>query len=173
MSTKNPCILLDRDGVINKDYVDYAYDLNKFEILPGVVEGLKSLKEAGFKLVIITNQSGIIKGIYDHKDVFICHNYLQEQCGGIIDDIFYSPYHENWSRSLSRKPGSLMYERAISRFDADISKSWMLGDKQRDLLPARNLGLHTILVGDADTPLESDIHCPDLLTASKHILANS
>lgn len=142
----NKCVFLDRDGVINKDYVDYAYSLDRFIILDGVLEGLKKLKEAGFKLAIITNQSGIAKGVYTREDMQICHDFLQEQCGGIIDEIQYAPYHPLVTESLTRKPDSLMFEKAISKLKTDISQSWMLGDKERDLIPAKKLGLRTILI---------------------------
>ncbi len=135
-------------GVINVDFVDYVYDLKKFEFMPGAVEGIKNFKKDGYKLVVITNQSGIIKGIYDHKDVFIVHNHIQKHTDNALDDIFYSPYHEKWSNNLSRKPQSLMWERGISKFETDTQSSWMLGDKPRDLEPAKKLGIKTCLIGD-------------------------
>jgi D-glycero-D-manno-heptose 1,7-bisphosphate phosphatase len=60
----NRCVFLDRDGVINKDNPNYTFKVSDFEILPGVIEGLKELKSVGYKLVVITNQSGIAQGIY-------------------------------------------------------------------------------------------------------------
>ena len=143
----NKCIFFDRDGVINVDFVDYVYDLEKFEFMPNCIEGIKNFKEEEYKLVVITNQSGIIKGIYDHKDVFIVHNHIQEHTGNAFDDMFYSPYHEKWSNSFTRKPQSLMWEKAISKHDVDIANSWMLGDKPRDLEPAKKLGIKTCLIG--------------------------
>lgn len=166
----NPCIFLDRDGVINKDYVDYVYDLQKFEFLPGVEEGLINLKNAGYKLIIITNQSGIIKGIYDHEDVYVCLNHINDNTDNAIDDMFYSPYHENWTNSLSRKPKTFLFERAIAKHEIDVANSFMMGDKQRDLIPARKLGMKTILIGDADSPTDSDLHFNSLFDASKHII---
>lgn len=166
----NKCVFLDRDGVINKDYVDYAWSLPKFELLPGVIEGLKNLKEAGYKLIIITNQSGIVKGIYDHSDVYVCHSHIQEMCDHIIDDMYYSPWHQDWTNSLSRKPASLLFERAIAKYNIDVTQSWMVGDKQRDLIPARKVALKTILVGNANEPEEGDYQVQSLLEASKHIL---
>ncbi len=166
----NKCVFLDRDGVINKDYVDYAYSLPKFEILPGVPEGLQKLKEAGFVLIIITNQSGIVKGIYDHKDVFVCHEHIQKCTNNAIDDMYYSPWHQDWTNSLSRKPGSIMFERAIGRYNIDVNQSWMVGDKQRDLIPARKLSLKTILVGNANEPKEDDLQVDSLLEAANIIV---
>lgn len=74
----NKAILLDRDGVINKDKVDYVYKLDEFIVLPGVIEALKGFKEMGYKIIVITNQSGIAKGIFSIEDVNICHEHFQK-----------------------------------------------------------------------------------------------
>lgn len=142
----NKCVFLDRDGVINKDYVDYTYTVERFEILEGVVSALKSLKEAGYLLIVITNQSGIAKGIYDHQDVFNCHNYFDKESGNLIDAYYYSPYHQTVGASLSRKPDSLMFEKAIAKYDIDINQSFMVGDRERDITPAYKLNIPTILI---------------------------
>lgn len=162
------CIFLDRDGVINIDKVDYTYKLEDFKIIVGVLEALKKMKDKGFLLVVVTNQSGIAKGIYQHEDVHLCHEYLQQQCNGAIDAFYYSPYHPVDSESLTRKPDSLMFEKAIARFNIDISKSWMVGDKARDLIPAKKLGIRTVLVGHEDD-CEADLKCSNLLLAANYI----
>ncbi len=165
------CVFLDRDGVINKDFVDYAYTLDRFIILPGVAEAVKLLKEAGYLLIIVTNQSGIIKGIYSREQMHTCHKYMQEILGHQIDKIYYSPWHQTHSESLSRKPGTLMFEKAVAKFDIDISKSWMIGDKKRDLIPAIKMGLKTIQVGGDDDQM-ADYLDADLLAAAKRIVAS-
>ncbi|PWJ40840.1 D-glycero-alpha-D-manno-heptose-1,7-bisphosphate 7-phosphatase [Sediminitomix flava] len=172
---KTKCVFLDRDGVLNKDYVDYAYTLDKFEILPGVPEALQKLKDAGFKLVILTNQSGIVKGVYEKKDVMICHNALQEACDNAIDYMYYAPLHEKWSNSLSRKPGTLMFERALYKFDADLENTWMIGDKERDLVPALEVGIpHRIQVDNEPVEGSCSTHyAKDLLDAVDNIILAS
>jgi D-glycero-D-manno-heptose 1,7-bisphosphate phosphatase len=152
------CVFLDRDGVINKDYVDYTYTVERFEILEGVIPALKKLKDAGYLLIVITNQSGIAKGIYDHEDVFKCHNYFDEQSGNLIDAYYYSPYHQTISESLTRKPDSLMFERAIAKYDIDITKSFMIGDKERDITPAYKLNIPTILIEEEANPGTKALH---------------
>jgi len=142
----NKCIFLDRDGVINKDNPDYIYKVEEFEILPGVIEGFRKLKERGYLLIVITNQSGITKGIYTKEEMDACHNHFQEVSGHLIDKYYYSPYHPFYTDSLSRKPGSLMFEKAMAKFNIDPSQSWMLGDKERDLEPAEKLGIKGILI---------------------------
>jgi D-glycero-D-manno-heptose 1,7-bisphosphate phosphatase len=169
----NKCIFLDRDGVINKDYVDYTYKVEHFEILSGVIEGLRKFKNDGYRLIVITNQSGIAKGIYQHEDVAACHNYFQKESGNIIDDFYYSPYHPVQTESLTRKPESLMLERAIAKYSADISQSWMIGDKERDLAPARKLGLKTLHVCDKDEGLKCDGRVKDLVEAYEFIVKSN
>lgn len=142
----NKCIFLDRDGVINRDNPDYIYKVDEFEILPGVIEGFKKLKENGFLLIVITNQSGITKGIYTTEDMNACHDYFQEVSGNLIEKFYYAPYHPFNTESLTRKPESLMFEKAIAKFDIDVTQSWMLGDKERDLVPAEKLGIKGLLI---------------------------
>ena len=170
----NKCVFLDRDGVLNKDKVDYVYKLEDHKILDRVPEALKLLKEAGYLLVIITNQSGIAKGIYTSEEVMLCYKALQEVCGNIIDGIYYAPYHPDFdSECLTRKPDSLMFEKAIAKFQIDISASWMVGDKARDLIPAEKLGLKTILVDEVDEKVKSTFQCQDLWEASQFILSKT
>lgn len=165
----NKCIFLDRDGVLNKDYVDYTYTLEKFSILPNVIEGLQRLKGEGYLLIVITNQSGIVKGIYGHEDVRICHDYFQKESGNLIDAFYYSPYHSTLSESLSRKPGSLMFEKAIAKFNIDVHQSWMIGDRDRDLVPARKLGIKTLHICDQDEGVECNGVVKDLVEAYEFI----
>ncbi|MEO1054408.1 MAG: HAD-IIIA family hydrolase [Bacteroidota bacterium] len=166
----NKCIFLDRDGVLNKDRVNYAYDLDHFIILDGAIEGLRKLKDAGYFLVVITNQSGIAKGVYTREQMNTCHQYLQERCGHIIDHIYYSPYHPITTESLTRKPDSLMFEKAMAKFETDVANSWMIGDKERDIIPAKKVGLKTIQVGEYDPPSIADFESENLLTATEIIL---
>jgi len=150
---KNKCVFLDRDGVINRERGEYTFKLEDFEILPGVIEGMKILKEAGYLLIVITNQAGISRGLYTRKDMERCHDFSQKQSGGIIDQIYYSPYHPTVTESIARKPDSLMFEKAFAKFDIDPKQSWMVGDKERDLIPAKKFNMSTVLLSDA---LKSD-----------------
>ena len=168
----NKCVFLDRDGVINKDYVDYVYSAEKLEILPGVVEALQAFKTAGYLVIVVTNQSGIAKGIYTREQMHETHRLIQEVCGYAIDHIFYAPWHPSISKCLTRKPGSLMFERAIARYKIDPAASWMVGDKDRDLVPAHKLGIKTVQVDYNDSPT-ADYKAENLLDASKIIMGQS
>lgn len=168
----NKCVFLDRDGVLNYDDPNYTYLLTKFKIIPGVPEALYQLKEAGYVLAVVTNQSGIAKGIYTQEQMKICHIYLQEASEHVIDHFYFCPYHVSKSDSLARKPNTLMFEKAIARFNIDIKKSWMVGDRGRDIVPARKLGIRTIQIGDEVEPPEdrADFEVKNLLEAAHLIL---
>lgn len=166
------CVFLDRDGVLNKDDVNYTYKLSRFHVLPGVPQALYELKKAGYLLVVVTNQSGIAQKIYTQQQMKICHIYLQEACEHVIDHFYFSPYHPSVTASLARKPGILMFEKAIARFAIDAKKSWMIGDRGRDIIPARQLGIKTIQVGDEiEKENRADYKVDDLLGAAKKILS--
>jgi len=166
----NKCIFLDRDGVINRDRVDYAYDLSHFDMLPGVAEALSRLKKAGYLLVVVTNQSGIAKGIYTREDMGTCHRYMHEHSGHVIDAVYYAPHHPVSTESLTRKPGSLMFEKAIARFDIDPARSWMIGDKERDITPAHKLGIPSILISPERPKTKAQFIVENLSEATDRIL---
>jgi len=169
---KNKCIFLDRDGVLNVDRVDYVYRMEEFIIPPGVGEALRALKDAGYLLVIITNQSGIAKGIYKREDVYMIHQAIQDGTGVELDDIYFCPYHEKFdSHSLTRKPGSLMIEKAAAKYDVDMDASWMVGDHERDISAGTRAGLRTIRLAPAGTETKATHLVDDLLAASKIIVA--
>lgn len=146
----NKAVFLDRDGVLNEEIGDYVWTLEKFKIVDGVIEILKRLKNEGYKLIVITNQGGIAKGVYGHEDVKKMHDYFQEESDHVIDAFYYSPTHPKVPESLSdpmvRKPSTVMFEKAIAEYDVDPKMSWMLGDKERDLIPAKKLGIKTIRI---------------------------
>ena len=168
----NKCVFLDRDGVLNKDNPDYTYEVSKFEILQDVPVALRLLKQNGFLLIVVTNQSGIDKGIYSIDQMKTCHEYLQQQCGHAIDQFYFSPYHKSVTLSLLTKPDSLMFEKAITKFQINTSLSWMVGDRGRDLIPARKLGIKTIQIGDEVEPENmGDYKVESLLEAARLILS--
>lgn len=153
----NKAVFLDRDGVLNHDPGDYTKHVSEFHILPDVAKVLKDFQDRGYLLVIITNQAGIAKGLYTHEDVAEIHNYLLNylsENGVHISDVFYSPYHENFSKSLSRKPGSLMIEKALYLYNIDPDKSVMIGDKQRDIDAANGAGVKGILINTNQSLLD-------------------
>lgn len=170
---KQKCVFLDRDGVLNRERGDYTYKLEDFEVLPRVPEALALLKANGFLLVVVTNQAGVAKGLYHSGDVLACHRKLQEACRELIDAIYFAPGHPSHSESLSRKPDSLMLERAIARFNIDPGASWMVGDSLRDLQAAARAGVHAVLVGEKH-PRQTHIwQAHDLWEATQLILQHT
>ncbi|MFM8742748.1 MAG: D-glycero-alpha-D-manno-heptose-1,7-bisphosphate 7-phosphatase [Cytophagales bacterium] len=163
--------ILDRDGVLNEDDPNYTFLVEKFKILPGVVEGLNQLKRAGHLLVVVTNQSGIAQGLYTREQMDVCHRFFQEQSGNVIDHFYFCPYHPTVTASLSRKPGSLMFEKAQAKFNIDFTQSWMIGDRGRDIIPARALGIKTIQIGHEIEPEnEAEFKVMNLMEAANLIL---
>jgi D-glycero-D-manno-heptose 1,7-bisphosphate phosphatase len=164
------CVFLDRDGVLNRERGDYTYLTDEFEVLPNVPEALTLLKKNGYLLIVVTNQGGIAKELYKKNDVLACHLKLQENCGSLIDDLYYAPSHPNYSESLSRKPDSLMLERAIARYNIDPAQSWMIGDSLRDLQAAEKVGVKAILVGDKYDAGTYTLQVKDLWEATQAII---
>lgn len=147
----NKCVFLDRDGVLNQEIGTYVYQPEDLVIPEGVPEALQNLKRAGYLLVVITNQGGIAKGLYTQKEVRQCHEIIQHSCGIVLDALYFCPYHPDYdSESLARKPHSLMLEKAVARFGIDITQSWMIGDRARDLEAAQRLQVKGIFIGSKD-----------------------
>ena len=144
----NKCIFLDRDGVLNVEMGDYSFLPKDFIIPEGVPEAIKKIKAAGYMAIVVTNQAGISKGLYTRAQMNICHDILMEKTHNLIDKIYYSPYHPSFSESLTRKPETLMLEKAIAKFDIDASQSWLIGDRARDIECGQKMGLKTVLITD-------------------------
>jgi len=147
---RNRAVFLDRDGVLNEERGDYTWRPNDFRVLPDVPGALRRLKAEGYHLIVVTNQAGVAKGLYGMDDVRACHEKLQATCGGLIDAFYVAPGHPSVSESLSRKPGSLLLEKAMARFGLDPAQSWMVGDRGRDIAAGHRAGVRTIRVGKPD-----------------------
>lgn len=136
----NKAIFLDRDGTINVEK-NYLYKIDDFEFLPGVVEALKKLQDAGYLLIIITNQSGIGRGYYTEKDFKKLNVWMVstlKEMGVIINAVYYCPHlpdariKEYRIDCECRKPKLGMYYQAIKDYDLDLSHCYAIGDKIRD-----------------------------------------
>ncbi|KAA6440930.1 HAD family hydrolase [Dyadobacter flavalbus] len=169
--TKTKCVFLDRDGVLNVDRPNYVYNLDDLVIPEGVAEALQLLKKAGYLLIVITNQAGIAKGLYSADNVLEIHKQMQLASGGMLDDIYFSPFHQDYSgNSLSRKPDSLMLEKAMAKYNIDPDQSWMVGDHNRDMKAGRKAGVKTIHITSESKTSEEDYTAADLLEAAHIIL---
>jgi D-glycero-D-manno-heptose 1,7-bisphosphate phosphatase len=168
----NPCVFLDRDGVLNVERGTYTWKIEDFEIIDGVVESIKKLKDHGFLIIVVTNQAGITRGIYTKSDMKNCNDYLIKQTFNIIDDIYYATSHPDYSESLLRKPDSLMFEKAMAKYYIDPVASWMVGNSDRDLIPALKLGIRTIFVGKSKDDPGNRYFAADLREAAEIIIEN-
>jgi heptosyltransferase II len=140
-------VFLDRDGTLNYDpgYLKIAADL---KLLPGVGPALARLKRAGARLVVVTNQSGVGRGMITLKDLEAIHARLQglfEQEQAALDAIYFCPHHPN-DGCHCRKPNAGMVERAVSELQLDLRRSYMIGDHARDIQLAQRVGAKAILI---------------------------
>lgn len=147
-------IFLDRDGVINKE-MGYVFRAEDFVLNGDVIESLKKLQRAGFIFIVLTNQSGIAKELYTHEDVSKVHAHmlaLMKENGIKISEIYYCTHHPDVEPCICRKPDSGMLEKAIARFNIDASKSFLIGDKERDIQAGEKVGVKGFLI-EADSPI--------------------
>ncbi len=151
---KNKAVFLDRDGVINEDF-GYVHKLENFYIYPEVFPALRKLQDAGYKLLIVTNQSGIAVGYYTEEDFLNLTKHMLDvfkKEGIHIDKVYYCPHHpEGVIPKLSikcdcRKPESGMIKQGIEEFNIDPSASFLIGDKENDIKAAHKEGLKAALV---------------------------
>lgn len=144
----NKAIFLDRDGVINVER-GFTYRLEDFVILPDLIETLQIFLQNGFLLIVVSNQSGVAKGLYTQNDVETIHSFLTNELTKSdihLSEIYYCIHHPDVSKCICRKPDSLFIEKALARFDIDPSRSFFIGDKDRDVEAAEKAGVPGILI---------------------------
>lgn len=155
----NKCVFFDRDGtlIIDKDYLN---DPDGVLYIEGVFEGLKKLQDAGYLIVVVTNQSGVASGRVDESNVIQIHKNMHRdfKAKGIeVTDWLYAPYL-NTSHHYYRKPQPGMLLEAALFNDIDLTESWMVGDKVSDVEAGKNAGTKTILYrGSKDKKSKADL----------------
>jgi D-glycero-D-manno-heptose 1,7-bisphosphate phosphatase len=183
-----PAVFIDRDGTI-LDEMGYVVPGSEIKIYHFSAPAIIKLAQAGFPVVVITNQGGIALGMYDHAFVDRTHASLAETLaknGAEITAWYYCPHHpegkvpEFTQVCACRKPGTAMLESAARDLDLDLSRSWVVGDQWRDIELARRAGANGILVrtgygAGLEKEWPSDIArppvvCDDLMAAADHIL---
>lgn len=145
----NKAILLDRDGVIIKERGEYNYLPEHLQWVEGIEKALLELQEAGYRLIVISNQGGIARGIYSHNEVRRFHEQMLQQLLAKdirIDKIYYCPHHEEVENCLCRKPKPLLIERAVARFHLDKRRTFFIGDQRRDIQAAWRAGIEAIQI---------------------------
>ncbi len=145
-------VILDRDGTINEDSSDYIKSADEWKALPGAVEAIARLNHAGWHVVVVSNQSGLGRGLFEVSDLNDIHAKMHKQvaeAGGRIDAVFYCP-HAPDEVCQCRKPLSGLFELIAERYGLDLSGVPCVGDSVRDLVAGAILGCepHLVLTGN-------------------------
>ena len=140
---------LDRDGVINVE-VDYLSDPDKAELIPGVPEALREIHAHGFLAIVVTNQSGVARGMYTQNEVNAVHRRIDEllaAAGAKVDGWYFCPHHPKHTGPCDcRKPAPGMLLQAAKDFNIDLSQSWMVGDGRHDISAGKAAGCKTAYI---------------------------
>jgi D-glycero-D-manno-heptose 1,7-bisphosphate phosphatase len=172
-------VILDRDGVINYDSDVYIKSPEEWKPIPGSLDAIARLNQWGYRVVVVTNQSGIGRGLFEMDTLNAIHDKMIRavaQTGGRIDAVFFCP-HTNADRCGCRKPKAGMFEEIAARYNADLTDVPAVGDSLRDLLAAATVGAQPMLVltgkgkKTRDDPAlpPSTLVFPDLAAAAAHI----
>lgn len=181
---RDHAVFLDRDGTINED-LGYLSDPSQVRLLPGVAEGLRLLQEKSFRLVVVSNQSGVARGMFTEAMLEQIQRRLEtllEAQGVALTGTYYCPHHPEGNPPYRqvchcRKPNGGLIERAAREHHIDISRSYVVGDKLIDIELARQTGMPAILVltgqgkrALASGSMQPDYIAPDLTDAARWIL---
>jgi D-glycero-D-manno-heptose 1,7-bisphosphate phosphatase len=166
-------VFLDRDGTLMEE-VNYCNDPKRVRVFPGTLEALQRLREAGWLTIVVTNQSGLSKGKITPEQYEAVNTEFLRQLPGGIDAVYFCADHPD-SPTPRRKPGSGMLEEAARNHGIDLTRSWMIGDKEIDVECGRCAGCRTILVrtgyGAELEKTGADFVHEDIVSASNMILA--
>lgn len=178
-------VFLDRDGTITQD-AGYTYELEDFRFVENALAGLAVLAELDFALVLVTNQSGIGRGVFTVAEMTAFNQHLVAELGArgiVLTAVYYCPYHPDagvgeWRRdSPDRKPRPGMFLRAAEEHSLDLSRSYAIGDKKSDIVAGQAAGCFSIMVmtgeseRDPESGAEPDHTASDLLEAAQFIRA--
>lgn len=146
---RRPAVFFDRDGVLNRD-IGYLFESHRLIWIDGAREAVKAVNEMGYYAFVVTNQSGVARGLYEEADVQKLHDWMAAELGKIgahIDAFEYCPFHPDGTveryRQVShrRKPSPGMINDLLERFAVDVERSFLVGDQPTDLEAARAAGL--------------------------------
>jgi D-glycero-D-manno-heptose 1,7-bisphosphate phosphatase len=167
---------LDRDGVINRKPLEgqYVRRWDEMHLLPGVASAITLLNQAGFLVIVVSNQRCVAKGLITAVDLECLHQRMRDvlrEAGATIDDVYYCP-HEKEPACRCRKPATGMFLDAARAHHIDLSASWMIGDSKIDVEAGRNAGCRTaqLVIDDQTGESNADVVAPSLLDAIHQIL---
>jgi len=150
MTIKKKAVFLDRDGVINNDSENYIKSVDELKLIFGVEDVIKKIKDLGFLIIVITNQSAINQGLTTHEKINKIHFEIQnhlKKFDTFIDAFYYCPHRPD-ENCECRKPKSGLIYKASKDFDIEIQKSWMIGDRDSDIDAGITAGCKTIKIKD-------------------------
>jgi len=142
-------VFLDRDGVINFERGDFTWHIDDFVFNPSIFPFCRALKARGYLLIVITNQSGIARGLYSHEQLDFIHQHMWhtfQKEGVDLTEVYYCPHLPAVSKCICRKPESLLVEKSLARFNINPGSSWFVGDRDRDIQAAARAGVKGILI---------------------------
>lgn len=142
-------VFLDRDGTININKPEYIHKIKDFKFAPKAIPALQNLSKTDYKIIILTNQSGIGRGYFKEKDLEKLHQWMLKELKKRevrIDKIYYCPHHPK-DDCACRKPKIGMLQQAVKDFGISLAKSWVIGDDERDIIMARNANVKAIKIG--------------------------
>jgi len=145
---RKPAIFLDRDGVINTDKVGYVESWDEFHFCPGALEAIRRLTEAGWEIYVITNQSGVAKGLYSKQRLIDIHWRMMieiRRAGGRVLGIQFCS-HTDEDECMCRKPQPGMLLKAAAKWGLDLARSYLVGDSARDIQAGVTVGCTTFWV---------------------------
>jgi D,D-heptose 1,7-bisphosphate phosphatase len=165
---KSKAVFLDRDGTINADK-GYIYKIEDLKLLPNVIAGLKNIQKKGYKLIIVTNQSGIGRGYFTEKDYRRFMNHLFEKLSkkGVKITEDYFCIHSPEEMCDCRKPKTKLIDNAIKKHNINVSRSFFIGDKKTDVQTGKRSKLTTILISNKIKNFGQDFVCRDLKEAGE------
>ncbi len=160
-----PAVFVDRDGTLIEE-VNYLSRVEDLRLFPFTRTAVERLKAAGYLVIVITNQSGIGRGVYDEAAMHRIHEAIQHQLGGAIDAFYFCP-HLPCDGCSCRKPRLGMIEAAVKDLPVDLSRSWFIGDKKIDVETGFAAELRSVLVLTGYGSRHQDLleRQPDLITA--------
>lgn len=145
----NKAAFFDRDGTINVD-VNYLYKKEDMKFIDGMPQFIKKWNDWGYKVIVVTNQAGIARGLYTQEDMNLLHEFMNEELkkyGAHIDAFYFCPHHPDFTGICKcRKPATGMIEQAIKDFDIDVNQSILFGDKSWDVEAGEKCGIKSFLV---------------------------
>jgi histidinol-phosphate phosphatase family protein len=162
-------VFLDRDGTIAED-VNYCRRPEDFRLFPRAAEAIAMLNEAGLAVVVVTNQSGIARGYFTEETLAQIHQKMTDQLAGRgaqVDAIYYCPHHPD-DGCTCRKPGTDLFQRAVEELGLALAGSYVVGDREMDVLAGQALGCQTVLVETGPVPWTEDGASPDHRAPTLH-----